>query len=441
MKNSLKILSILAVITSVLYANPVISKFEIKERKDDLIKTSISSFADGIPAGFGSGIYFKEKDKNGNLYFYVISDRGPNGDGPVFVENSDKSASKFFPAPNFTPSIAIVKVGKDGAQVVDKIEIKANNKKITGLPIPNGIVGATNEIALSESLEKLGYDQNGLDTEAILVDKKGNFWISDEYGPFIANIDAKTGNILEKFSPGTGLPEVIKYRQANRGMEGLAINKDGILYGVVQSTLDINGETANTAQFLRVVEMDPKTKKTKMYAYPHDVKDYKKSKDAKIGDMASIGDNKFLIIEQGKMANKQMKNMVYIMDLSKATDITDKKINGKELEYEKGNLNIELIKKVPLLDLRTYGWEEEKAEGLAVIDEKTIAITSDNDFGIGMDVINGDKEKLTEYLVENEKRVSLNGQEVKVQFKVVPTGTSSKLWIIQFPKAISEYYY
>ena len=439
MKNSLKFLSILAVSASVLYGNPVINKFEIKERKEDLIKSSINTFSEGIPSGFGSGIYFKEKDKSGNLYFYVISDRGPNGDGPIFLENGVKSASKFFPAPNFTPAIAVVKVGKDGAEVIDKIEIKANNKKITGLPLPTGLIGSTNETALSAGLDKLGTDINGLDTEAIVADKKGNFWMADEYGPFVANIDGKTGNILEKLSPGNGLPEIIKYRQANRGMEGLAINNEGLLYGVVQSTLDINGETANSAQFLRVVEVNPKTKATKMFAYPHDIKDYKKSKDAKIGDLVSLGNNKFLIIEQGKMANKEMKNMIYIMDLSKATDISGKKISDKELEYAKENLGIEMIKKAPLLDLRTYGWVEEKAEGLALIDERTIAITSDNDFGIGMDVLNGDIEKLGEYIVETDKKVTLNGQEVKVGFKVLATGITSKLWIIQFPKNITEY--
>jgi len=62
-----------------------------------------------------------------------------------------------------------------------------------------------------------------------------------------------------------------------------------------------------------------------MFAYPHDIKDYKKSKDAKIGDMASVGENRFLIIEQGKQADKKMKNVIYIADFSTADDISSKK--------------------------------------------------------------------------------------------------------------------
>jgi len=56
-----------------------------------------------------------------------------------------------------------------------------------------------------------------------------------------------------------------------------------------------------------------------------------------------------------------------------------------------------------------------------------------------MDVLNGDIEKLGEYVVETDKKVTLNGQEVKVGFKVLATGITSKLWIIQFPKNITEY--
>lgn len=440
MKKKLMIIAIFTTIASTFYGNPEIIKYEIKERETDLIKTSSTNFEKGIPTGFGSGIFFKEKDKSGNLYFYVISDRGPNGDGPLYDDSITKSSSKFFPSPQFTPTVAIVKVDKNTATVNDTIEIKVGDKKISGLPIPKGMTGATNEIALDENLNILGYDSNGLDTEAIVVDSKKNFWISDEYGPFIVNVDSKTGKIIKKLEPGKELPEIIKYRQPNRGMEGLAIDSNDKLYGIIQSTLDINNETANTAQFLRFIEVDPNTGKSKMYAYPHDIKDYKKSKDAKIGDLASIGNNKFLVIEQGTMANKKMKNMIYLLDTTNATDITNITKYSKPLEYAKDISDIQTIKKVPFLDLREYGWEEEKAEGLAIIDDFTIAITSDNDFGIGMDVINGDKSKLTEYIVSSDKKVTLNGQPVNVSFRAFPTENKSKLWIIKFPEPIKNYF-
>jgi hypothetical protein len=42
-----------------------------------------------------------------------------------------------------------------------------------------------------------------------VVDKKRNvLWVSDEYGPFIVKIDPATGIILNKYAPGSGLPDI-----------------------------------------------------------------------------------------------------------------------------------------------------------------------------------------------------------------------------------------
>ena len=45
------------------------------------------------------------------------------------------------------------------------------------------MTGSTKEIALNFKMKDLETDVNGLDTEGLAVDKDGNFWISDEYGP------------------------------------------------------------------------------------------------------------------------------------------------------------------------------------------------------------------------------------------------------------------
>ena len=143
------------------------------------------------------------------------------------------------------------------------MKAKLNNKDnsyMTGLPIAPGETGSSLEIPLLPTMDKLNYDANGMDPEGIAVDKQGNFWISDEYGPFIAKF-SKNGQLIEKLKPGNGLPEVLKYRIPNRGMEGLSISPSGKVFSSVQSILDINGET-NNALFTRIVMYDPKTKKT-----------------------------------------------------------------------------------------------------------------------------------------------------------------------------------
>lgn len=151
-------------------------------------------------------------------------------------------------------------------------------------------------------MNSLGYDINGLDPEGIAIDKDGNFWISDEYGPFIIKVD-KNGKILEKLEPGNGLPEIVKHRIPNRGIEGLTIDKNGNIYAAVQSTLNVDGKTKDTAIFTRVLKIDPDTKEVKTFAYPID-KNYKSNSAAKIGDIYAVDENKLLIIEQGKQKGK-----------------------------------------------------------------------------------------------------------------------------------------
>jgi hypothetical protein len=110
----------------------------------------------------------------------------------------------------------------------------------------------------------------------------------------------------------------------------------------------------------------------------------------KIGDMFAISNSKFIIIEQGKTKDKKMRNIIYLMDIKGATDISRTKLDGNKLEYKKdlSDLgNFKVIQKKELLDLREHSWDVEKAEGLAVLpDKQTILVVNDNDFGLTLDI-------------------------------------------------------
>ena len=58
-----------------------------------------------------------------------------------------------------------------------------------------------------------------------------------------------------------------KWRQANRGFEGLTRMPDGRIIAAVQSTLDIDGKSKKKALFTRLVSFDPASGKTAMYGY------------------------------------------------------------------------------------------------------------------------------------------------------------------------------
>lgn len=405
------------------------------------------NFTNGFLTGFGSAIAFKSKNKDGSIDFYSITDRGPNGDGPIYQDGVKKYSSKFFPTPKFQPQIALIHIKDEKATVIDIIGLKDEKEKaITGLPIEPGLVGATNEIAIDDSFSRLGYDNNGMDTEGIALDAKGNFWICDEYGPFIAQYN-KQGKLFKKYAPGNGLPEIMKYRTPNRGFEGLTIAPNALVYAEEQSPLNIDGKSGATAQFTRIVQLDPKTGKTKMFAYPIDVEAYKSPQDAKIGDIYAISDTQFLMIEQAKDKNKKMRNLIYLVSIQNATDLTGVTVDGKEPEFtaDKEKLaqaGIKLAEKRLLVDLRANGWDIEKAEGITMLpDHKTIVVTNDNDFGMTTEVDDSENNNpdITKYVLMPDGSFTYKEKAAKPNVHIVPNEESERnqfIWFIELSEPL-----
>ncbi|MBC2852357.1 MAG: esterase-like activity of phytase family protein [Cetobacterium somerae] len=423
-------LALLSLFVSTLTFSEVVNlkKFDIEVPSQFMVPYSgdESEFKDGFKTGFGSALAFKNINSDGTIEFYALTDRGPNADIPKYLKDGKSVPGKFFPAPNFTPSIGILKVDDKKAEIIDKIELKdSTGKNITGLPLPLNRIGSTGEVALDLNMNSLGYDINGLDPEGIAIDKDGNFWISDEYGPFIIKVD-KNGKILEKLEPGNGLPEIVKHRIPNRGIEGLTIDKNGNIYAAVQSTLNVDGKTKDTAIFTRVLKIDPDTKEVKTFAYPID-KNYKSNSAAKIGDIYAVDENKLLIIEQGKQKGK-MENLIYLVDFSKADDIT----TLGNLESKGNDLKIKLGEKKLVVDLRKHGWDTEKAEGLTLLpDNKTIAIINDNDFGMAI------SEDVSPYHYnENEKQLYLNNKATNQKLTLKKNTETSQLWLVTLKEEI-----
>ncbi|WP_254889869.1 esterase-like activity of phytase family protein, partial [Cronobacter sakazakii] len=308
------------------------------------------------------------------------------------------------------------------------------------------------ELALNDALQTLTGDKRGLDTEGITPDGKGGYWLCDEYGPFMIHVDA-SGAILAKHGPQAGkgeegvaggLPNIIKWRQPNRGFEGLTRMPDGRIIAAVQSTLDIDGKTKNTARFTRLVSFDPATGKTAMYGYPIDIDVYKKAKDAKIGDIVALDDHRILLIEQGGDKNKTMRNRIYVVDLSNATDLSslDKTEPSEFDDAEKLNARgVQLATKQLAVDLRELGWQQEKAEGLALIDPQTLAVINDNDFGLQSELLEpqGDKKAMDDYNVDGQGHLTLDGKPVASKIGIKPLekpASQNELWVIKLDKSL-----
>ncbi|CAK9885872.1 MAG: hypothetical protein XXXJIFNMEKO3_02289 [Candidatus Erwinia impunctatus] len=401
------------------------------------------AFPQGFPVGIGSGLVFTGR-KGDELQFTTITDRGPNADAPEVNHHE----AKIFAVPDFSPLLMTVRVTPQAAQVTEARKLHDDQGVIKGLPLPAGVIGSTGEVALNDVLQPVTGDNRGLDTEGITQDGQGGYWISDEYGPFPIHIDQQ-GKVLEKYGPtpasgeqavANGLPGIIKWRQPNRGFEGVTRLPDGRLLLAVQSTLDIEGNTKNSAQFTRLVTFDPVSGKTAMYGYPIDVKNYRKAKDAKIGDVVAVDNQRILLVEQGSDKEKQMINKIYLVDLSKATELTpfDKQGQWPELDDAAtlSSRGITLADKQEIVDLRKLGWQQEKVEGLALIDRNTMAVINDNDFGLEATLVDPAPgvKKIADYQWQPAGTLAVDGKPVNSCIELrplTPPASQSELWLIK----------
>lgn len=439
---------------------PLVEKYDIEMSKSLYVPYNgafASALPDGFPIGIGSGLAYIGKDKEGSRWFYATGDRGPNADSPALTaKDGTTHPTKMFPVPRFTPVFGGLRLKNGKATLENVIPYRdMHGNPITGLPLPAGLTGSTGEIPLTDTLRaSLPFDKNGLDTEGIDMDAhdKRILWACDEYGPFIIKMDAYTGTLLKKYTPGDGLPAILAKRQPNRGFEGLAVLPDGKVVAAMQSILDVDGNIKkNPATFTRLAVLDPTSGKVTQYAYPIDTEAYKKPADAKIGDLCAVGADTLLIVEQGK-GKDGMRNLVYLIDLGGASDISNVKTgNGKEPELFSSRVEAEAggiryVTKRLILDLKALGWEAEKAEGIALLpDGKTIALTSDNDFGFSGSVeqpVNDDDGKA----VKKATKYSTDGTSGSLQYKGTPTdaritlkatGEASALWLITMPKRVT----
>lgn len=449
------------------YAKQTFSNKNITEITKYTVDTSaydVDYGTEKLPLAVGSGLKLKSSS-NGTMVFYGLTDRGPNGDSPAPVTGADGtvySASKVFPVPAYVPKLVEITV-KDGKATVTKaIDLMASSSTpMSGLPLPSGTTGNTGEISLNTALTASpGFSANGIDPEGVDIDADGKLWICDEYGPFIAKLNPATGIIEKKYSPGDAtnpLPDLLKKRVPNRGMEGITI-ADGLVYAIVQTPLDTDGDAKGDDDYLTLVELNPTNGVVHLYAVNYDKYDkttnpkgFKASK-VKVGDLMGLGSGKFLMIEQGSSEGGLVNNVVLI-DLSKATRITAADYTGKTSlkAIAAGGKTITPSTRTLIANLRSFGWLPEKAEGLTKLDDQTIAIINDSDFGIapkatckvGGVVTELDATKMTLNLVtktlSTTEAACDNGT---TNYSIVSNAEyerRTRLWVIKLSKPISQF--
>jgi hypothetical protein len=430
------------------------------------------AFPDGFAPSYGSGLAFKGVESNGALAFYCLTDRGPNGDGPMLPasDGSGPGDSKIFPAPGFAPAIGILHVHAGGAALVASVPISMSATLMaSGLPLPHGTLGSSAETPLHDTLRfdpsgKAVFHAGGIDSEALAYDRRrGVLWVTDEYGPFLMRIDPASGRLLARYAPGQGLPSILARRRANRGMEGMAFDSaTDTIHAFLQSPLSDGADrhVERYAGFLRWVEFDPASASTlRMMAYPLAAAEYAQGRtgNAKLGDMIALGGGKFIVIEQGEGAAGAMVNKLMLVDTAAATNINAAHFNPDTADLERSSLqgvavrgadwaSVIPLRKTELLNLNAIGWLAEKAEGLALVDAHTLAMTNDNDFGM--------KTRVYDAHGKEREGVDVTGFEVDAAGAIVAGGQAGdsvrvargaererplSLWLLRFGQPLASY--
>lgn len=245
--------------------------------------------------GFGSGMTYTGHDN----VFLAVPDRGPF-DGRTSVPYFDRfhflhmTVDPSKPFPNVTATLLDTRLLKD--------------------------TGGRSFVGDSSAFSGDKHDDPRFDPEAVRVGRDGTFFVSDEYGPYVLEFN-RQGHLVrrlpvpEKFLIDTPSGEVdsagnslelypnlnTSGRQANRGMEGLAITPDGrTLVGLMQNALiqdhGLNSATppGRVGVTARLLVFDLKTNTTREYVYVLDAVNQGRG----VNEIVAVNDHEFLVLER-----------------------------------------------------------------------------------------------------------------------------------------------
>ncbi|MGH7493838.1 MAG: esterase-like activity of phytase family protein [bacterium] len=361
-------------------------KYELKTPPVIGVRNGLTIREGGI-----SGMHFIHGSKN---EFYLITDRGPNADANKANAGTETIVFAF---PEFSPKIFKVRAAGDSLTILQALPLlRPDGKSVSGIPTPMGS-GNSGEVAwVNIDKTAAALDPWGIDSEGIAVDQNGDFWIGDEYGATIWRVHHENGRALARYTPfeasehEVAIDSVIAKRRPNRGFEGIACTPNGKIYAILQAPIYNPDKAAGESSRLhRILEIDPKNNSTRTFVYAHEAPTANiKNKDWSIGDMAAINDHEFMVLEHTYKNGENVKK-IFKFDISSATAITREDFTGKTLEQLETAENciangVVPVQKTLYMDLLAHGWEaaHKKPEGLAVVNDTTIAVINDNDFGV-----------------------------------------------------------
>lgn len=364
-----------------------------------------------LSVGIGSGA-FRHPDDPPNV-FWTVGDRGPNIGCGEFKQIAqmelpacrETKNGRVYLTPSYAPSIYRVMLTDSGSfRITDVITLRDRD----GIPLngmPNPLRAATTEIPLDGRGKPLDQDVHGIDAEALVRLTDGSFWVADENAPSIVHVSAE-GRIITRHVPkGTeedyagarydvvgSLPAILVKRQANRGIESIAVSRhERFLFFILQSPL-ANPDVAafRKSRNVRLFKIE----RTSMqivgeYVYVLDEpqtfrRDPSNSQpDVRISEMVAVGSDRLVVLERTESTTK-----LYEVDLAAATDIHNSPWDDTrtepslELQANLGDASIVPAKKALRFDTADFPNIAGKTEGIALLPDGALLLINDDDFGI-----------------------------------------------------------
>ena len=364
-----------------------------------------------IVRGLGSGL---TRAPDGRLW--AVGDRGPNLKVKLAVEtyglesvaeHRAAKGAKVMPALEIGPALAELRIVGDSAELVRALPLTgADGRPLTGLPTP-GSANSRMEPALKLDGTPHAPDPGGADSEGIAIASDGTIWIGDEYGPSLLQV-APSGEVRMRWVPrgaeatvanapypcAAVLPELAAARHVNRGFEAIALSNDGRrLHLAFQSPLAHPDEQAHAAaRHVRLWTLDTQGGAVvAQYLYELDAPDsFRRDaaegtlqrSDVKVSETTCLGDNRLLLLERGSATTK-----LYLVELDPALALPPEHLEVatrptiEELSAS-GHLDLPVLRKRLLLSTDDHPEVSRDLEGVALLDERTLLLVNDNDFGI-----------------------------------------------------------
>lgn len=363
--------------------------------------------------GIGSAAFRHRSDAPDT--FWTAGDRGPNmtcAEAPATVGEEIAAMcrklvnGRVYTTPDYTPSIYQVALDRASGsfRLMQTIPLR---KAKSGAPISgllNPQTKATKDTGMSIAGEVLPDDADNVDLEGLVRLSDGTFWIAEEMGPSIAHVSAD-GRILKRFVPADAgadyagaeaeisatLPAILSKRQGNRGIEGLAISADeAFLYFVVQNPLaNPDVKAYQGARNTRVFKFDRVAQKL-VGEWVYQLEDPQsfgfdpssRQNEPRISEMTMLGADRLLVLERTEKTTK-----LFEITLDKATNILgsrwDDAATSPTLEQLHDAPDVRPVAKTLRFDtFRDAKDAPEKLEGLAFLQDGSLAMINDNDFGI-----------------------------------------------------------